>query len=108
MEESCRLHVRIVCLIELQVQSAEYIDVVNLEYGSRSCRKWEVMGVPCLYVVAAMKVRNIDLYDYCEHWYHTGLYQRTYNKVIHATRDRKQWEQCSYMLVRTGSTSIGK
>ena len=31
MEESHRLHIRVAGLVEFQVQSAEYIDVVNLE-----------------------------------------------------------------------------
>ena len=69
MEESRRLHICVAGLVEFQVQSGEYVDVVNLECRSCSCHRWEVMGIPCSHAVAAMKVRNIDPYDYSEHWY---------------------------------------
>lgn len=95
MEESHRLHARAVGLVEFQVQSGEYVDVVNLKCRSFSCRRWEVMGIPLSHAVAAMKVQNIDPYDYCEHWYHTPMYQMTYSEVLHATRNRRQWESCS-------------
>ncbi|XXG86332.1 hypothetical protein AAC387_Pa11g1249 [Persea americana] len=93
MEESRRLIVRVAALNEYQVQSAEFVDVVNLDSRSCSCHKWDVIGIPCCHVVAAMKARNMNPYDYCERWYFTSTYQKTYSDVIHATRDRKQWEQ---------------
>ena len=68
-----------------------YVDVVNLECRSCSCRRWEVMGIPCSHAMATMKVQNIDPYDYCEHWYQTPMYQMTYSEVLHVTSDRKQW-----------------
>lgn len=60
---------------------------------SFSCRKWDVIGIPCCHVIAAMKARNMNPYEYYEYWHLTGMYQKMYSDVIHATRDRKQWEQ---------------
>ena len=51
MEESRMLHVRIAGLTEFQVQSAEYVDAVNLKRRSCLCHKWEVVGIPCCHVV---------------------------------------------------------
>ena len=39
-----------------------------------------------------MKVRNYDQYAFCEHWYFSSMYRRSYSEVMHATRDMKQWE----------------
>ena len=83
----------VAALNEYQVQSVEFVDVVNLDRRSCSCRKWDVIGIPCCHAVAAMEALNMNPYDYCEQWYLTSTYQKTYNDIIHATRDRKQWEQ---------------
>ena len=84
------LMVRVAALNEYQVQSAEFVDVVNLDSRSCSCRKWDVIGIPCCHAIAAMKARNMNPYDYCEQWYLTITYQKTYNAIIHAIHDRKQ------------------
>ena len=45
MEEACGVHVHVAGLVEFQVQSAEYVDVVDLEKKSCTCHKWEVIGL---------------------------------------------------------------
>lgn len=68
------VHVRVAGLVEFQVQSAEYVDVVDLERRTFTCHKWAEMGIPCSHVVAGMKVRNLNTYDYYEYWYLTSMY----------------------------------
>lgn len=100
MEES-RRHAG---LVEFQVQSAEYVDVVDLVRGTFTCHKWEARGIPCSHVVAGMKVRNLNPYDNYKYWYLTSMYQTTcmyqttYNEVIHVTRDRKQWALTTFLF----------
>ena len=48
MDEARRLHVCVASIIEFQVQSAEYVDVVDLEQKSYTCWKWEILGIPVL------------------------------------------------------------
>ena len=53
------------------------------------------MGIPCCHALAAMKVRNLNPYDYVEDCYLTNTYRASYSKVKHATRDSRQWEHTS-------------
>ncbi|XXG63249.1 hypothetical protein AAC387_Pa05g1484 [Persea americana] len=45
----------------------------------------------------ALKMRGDDPCDNCEQWLTSDMYRRTYNFVIHGTKDMNQWD------VRTGS-----
>ena len=65
-EESRRVHVRVAGLEEFQIQSTEFIDVVDLDQRC-TCRKWELLGIPCSHTLAAMQMRKLNLYDFCEH-----------------------------------------
>ena len=69
MEEARRVRVQVAGLVEFQVQSVEYVDIVDLECKTCTCRKWEILGIPCCHALASMKDRNYDPYEFCEHWY---------------------------------------
>ena len=99
MEEAHRVHVLVAGLVEFQVQSVEYVDVVDLDQRICRCWKWEILGIPCCHALAAMKVRNYDPYKFCEHWYLSRMYRLTYSGLIHATLDNKQWEHTSDVRV---------
>lgn len=90
MEEAHRVHVRVAGMVEFQVHSAKYVDIVDLEHRTCTCRKWEILGLPCCRALASMKVRNYDPYVLCKHWYLSSVYRTMYNKVLNATRDSKQ------------------
>ena len=68
-EEAHRLHVRVASLVEFQVQSAEYEDVVDFERKTCTCRKWVILSILCAHALSSMRVRNYDLYEFCEQWY---------------------------------------
>ena len=68
------------------------MDVVYLEWKTCTCRKWQILGIPCCHALTSMKVRNYDPYSFCELSYSVSTYHRTYSEVLHATRDIKQWE----------------
>ena len=95
IEEARRLHVRVAGLVEFQVQSPNYVDIVHLDRRTCTCRKWEVLGIPCSHAIASMRVRKYNPYDFCDNWYLTSVLQATYKEVIHATRDSKQREHNS-------------
>ena len=65
-EESFRVHVRVAGLVEFQVQFAEFIDVVDLDKRKCTCRKWEFLGIPCSHALAAMQMRKLNPYNFCE------------------------------------------
>ena len=99
MDEACQLHVRVVGIVEFQAQSAKYVDVVDLERKSCTCRKWEILGIPCYHALAAMKMRNYYPYEFCGHWYFASMYRTMYSEVLHAIRDSKQWEHTTELRV---------
>ncbi|XXG42668.1 hypothetical protein AAC387_Pa01g2892 [Persea americana] len=82
---------------EIEVHYSEYVDVIHLDCYSCTCSRWELLGIPCSHAVAALKMRVLDSYDNYEQWFTSDIYRRTYNFVIHGTRDMNQWD------VRTGS-----
>ncbi|KAJ8624202.1 hypothetical protein MRB53_032732 [Persea americana] len=77
--------------LEFQVLSAEYTDVVHLDRRSCICHKWDLLAILCSHGIYAIKLKRYDQCDFSEHWFSSDCYQATYNDVIHATRDRKQW-----------------
>ena len=92
MEEARRVHVSVAGLIDFQVQSAENVDVIDLERKTCTCRKWGILGILCSHALASMRVKNYGPYELCEHWYLSSVYHTTYSEVLHSTHDRKQWE----------------
>ena len=60
-EEAQRLHVRVAGLVEFQVQFANYVDIV-LNRWTCTCRKWEVLGIPCSHAITSMRVRKYNPY----------------------------------------------
>eukprot|EP00268_Persea_americana_P040560 TRINITY_DN40300_c0_g1_i6.p1 TRINITY_DN40300_c0_g1~~TRINITY_DN40300_c0_g1_i6.p1 ORF type:complete len:742 (-),score=94.17 TRINITY_DN40300_c0_g1_i6:207-2432(-) len=84
---------------EFQIHSAESVDVVHLDRRSCSCRKWNILGIPCSHAVAAIKLKGLEPYDFCEHWFSTETYRSTYNDIVHATRDMGQWEKSGMQVL---------
>ena len=88
-EEARRIHVCVAGLVEFQVQSAEYVDVVILECKTCTCWKWEILRILFSLALASMRVKNYDPYEFCEYWYLSSVYRTTYGEVLHATFDCK-------------------
>ncbi|XXG64962.1 hypothetical protein AAC387_Pa05g2780 [Persea americana] len=95
-EHARKLGVRAANPTEIEVHSSEYVDVVHLDRRSCTRRRWELLGIPFLHAVAALK-GGLDPYDNYEHWFTSDMYRKTYNFVILGTRDMNQWD------LRTGS-----
>ena len=91
-ENACRLGVQPASQFKYQVHSTQYIDVVHLDLRSCSCRRWDVLGIPCSHAMAAIQMRGVDPYDYCEQWFSSDVYRSTYNDIVHAIKDIRQWE----------------
>ena len=77
---------------EFQVLSLEYTNVVHLNLRSCTCCKWDLLGIPCSHGLCAIKLKRYNPYNFCEHWFSNDCDRATYNDVIHAMRDKKQWD----------------
>ena len=45
IEEAYRVHIHVAGLVKFQVQSAKYVEVVDLEWRTCICSKWEILGL---------------------------------------------------------------
>lgn len=96
LEDARWLGVQLASQYEYQDHFAQYIDVMHLDRRSSSCRKWDVLGIPCPHAMASVQMRGVDPYDSYEQWFSSDA---TYNDIVHAIRDLHQWEVHSNMRV---------
>jgi hypothetical protein len=71
--------------------------VVNMDMKECSCRKWELTGIPCKHVVAAINYKNEDERGVGkpEEWVHAAYrletWARMYSFKINGCSSRKYW-----------------
>ncbi|XP_074378168.1 uncharacterized protein LOC141719692 [Apium graveolens] len=65
---------------------------VDLEERTCACRVWDLTGVPCAHVVAAIHDRRQQPMSYVSHYFTRELYLRAYGHSIEALRGEDFWE----------------
>ena len=84
---SCRLHARQASPKEYQIDSDYFMVVVHLDQSSRTCRQWDLIGIPCSHAMLTISYRRRDPYDFCEEWFSVKTYCATYSQIVHAIID---------------------
>ncbi|KAL7208552.1 hypothetical protein ACSBR1_030318 [Camellia fascicularis] len=66
------------------VFEVHYFHLVMVDLGLRtcSCRKWEINGYPCQYVVAAIFRSGKNLNSFVEPFFHADMYRQAYSFSI--------------------------
>ncbi|KAK8707860.1 hypothetical protein V6N13_058912 [Hibiscus sabdariffa] len=64
---------------------------VDLEHHTCSCRKWDIIGIPCIHVVSVMILRNERHESYVHACYKTTTQHQIYNHFIKPVRGPNQW-----------------
>lgn len=67
--------------------------VVNLIERTCACRKWDLTGIPCCHVIAAIYYNQANPEDYVAHWYRKQTFLDTYNNIILPSNGPKLWPQ---------------
>jgi hypothetical protein len=70
-----------------------YKCVVNLEERNCSCRKWQVLGIPCKHAIAFITYLRESLEKYVDNYYSVGKFRAAYESLIPAMPDKAQWPQ---------------
>ncbi|XP_021724262.1 uncharacterized protein LOC110691614 [Chenopodium quinoa] len=71
--------------------------VVNLQEKTCSCRKWEMVGIPCCHAVACIFFMNKEAEDYVDRCYTREAYLQAYAGSIPPLEGERFWPkvQCS-------------
>ncbi|KAH0702078.1 hypothetical protein KY285_016356 [Solanum tuberosum] len=64
---------------------------VDIARRTCSCRVWQLRGIPCAYVVAALYFKKFSLYEYIDNCYSKETYLRTYANVIEPLTNLEMW-----------------
>ncbi|KAK1262411.1 hypothetical protein QJS04_geneDACA001022 [Acorus gramineus] len=64
--------------IKFEVLGRELSYVVNLEDRTCLCGKWQVLKLPCVHASAVLVSINESLHTWCNPFYTTEMYRRTY------------------------------
>ncbi|CAI9278359.1 unnamed protein product [Lactuca saligna] len=70
---------------------------VDLNNNTCGCRSWQVSGIPCVHVVAAISYLNRNAEDYVAPWFHTTMFLTCYNHTINPLNGSSMWPEAPYM-----------
>ena len=70
-----------------------YKCVVNLQNRTCSCRKWDVIGIPCKHAIAFITLLRGPLEKYVDTYYSVEKFKAAYMALIHAMSDNGQNER---------------
>lgn len=79
--------------VEFEVISADRSDIVNIGIHYCSCRDWQLHGIPCSHVVAALISCRKDIYAFTEKCFTVASYRETYAEEIHPIPGRLEWRR---------------
>ncbi|XP_075098839.1 uncharacterized protein LOC142175750 [Nicotiana tabacum] len=77
---------------ELQDGPCKFI--VDLRIGYRSCRSWELKGIPCPHAIT-MHYKRLDPSENIVHWYRKETYMKAYSHFIQPVSNMIMWPESS-------------
>ncbi|KAM6587013.1 hypothetical protein CsatA_009618 [Cannabis sativa] len=66
--------------------------VFNLTEKTCSCNRFQIYELPCAHVLAVIKEINLNVYNYCSHYYTTRTWLETYNESIYPVHNHTTWD----------------
>nr|GMC87687.1 Protein FAR1-RELATED SEQUENCE like [Ipomoea batatas] len=79
--------------VEFEVLSAERSDIVNIGTHSCSCRDWQLYGIPCSHVIAAIISCGKDVYAFTQKYFTTESYRATYAGEVRPIPNKIAWKK---------------
>ncbi|XP_073120621.1 uncharacterized protein [Henckelia pumila] len=65
--------------------------VVNIALMTCSCKKFDMLKIPCGHAIAAAKSRGISIYSLCSKYYKTICWRASYAEPIHPVDNEIDW-----------------
>ena len=64
--------------------------VVNIEVRSRTCRMWQLSGVPCNQAIVSILEKRRDPLEFADAYYHHKMtHLKSYQGMIHPVPDKR-------------------
>ncbi|KAG5577593.1 hypothetical protein H5410_057727 [Solanum commersonii] len=74
-----------------EVKEGPFQHSVDLGRWTCSCRVWQLKGIPCAHVVAAIYFKKCEPLDYIDNCYSKATYLRTYANVLQPVTNMEMW-----------------
>jgi len=74
-----------------EVKEGTFQHSVDLGRWTCSCRVWQLKGIPCAHVVAAIYFKKCEPLDYINNCYSKTTYLRTYANVLQPVTNMEMW-----------------
>ncbi|XP_045790010.1 uncharacterized protein LOC123884755 isoform X2 [Trifolium pratense] len=81
--------------------------VVDLANRTCSCNFWELVGIPCRHVVAAMTRRSQTPQDYVDYYYSRDAYEKCYSFSVTPINGEEMWPCVKHEEMLPPSCNIG-
>ncbi|PNX76999.1 hypothetical protein L195_g032959, partial [Trifolium pratense] len=81
--------------------------VVDLANRTCSCNFWELVGIPCRHVVAAMTRRSQTPQDYVDYYYSRDAYEKCYSFSVTPINGEEMWPRVKHEEMLPPSCNIG-
>ncbi|XP_048492644.1 uncharacterized protein LOC125493383 [Beta vulgaris subsp. vulgaris] len=72
--------------------------VVDLEAMTCTCRKWEMLGIPCCHAIACIYFLHREAEDYVDQWYTRDVYLQAYAGSIPPCEGERHWPRPEFHL----------
>ncbi|KAF7813332.1 uncharacterized protein G2W53_034308 [Senna tora] len=76
-----------------EVQCLPHKYDINLSTRSCSCNEWDLTGVPCVHVIAALGYNNLKPEDFVHPYYSKETFLRVYDSFIKPANGAAMWPQ---------------
>ncbi|XP_073275502.1 uncharacterized protein [Primulina huaijiensis] len=67
------------------------MDVVNIAQLTCSCKKFDILEIPCRHALVAAISRGISIYSLCSEYYRTTCWRISYAEPIHPVDNQIDW-----------------
>jgi len=92
--------------VEFEIVSSERTNIVDIQSRCCSCRRWQIYGLPCAHVAAALLSCGEDVCLYAQECFSVRKYCEAYSQTIHPIPDRSMWKELAEGTEGVGKTDI--
>ncbi|KAL6558924.1 hypothetical protein OROMI_019274 [Orobanche minor] len=80
-------------MVEVTPQEFYSVDLHEMKCG---CRAWDLSGIPCTHVVAAIAEQGWDPVEFVSNCYHVATYKKVYGEVIIPSNGKSEWTKAQF------------
>ncbi|KAL2475820.1 Uncharacterized protein Adt_36556 [Abeliophyllum distichum] len=76
---------------QVRHNAGNILHAVDISAKTCTCRGWQLTGIPCCHVIAALHSRGMTMMDYVDDIYKRDAYRRTYTPSISPITGPQAW-----------------